>query len=129
MSFALFRERLRWLLLVVVVVSQSAPAGVVLCIGAGNHRAIETVASTRCHPTSTGMRDDGCPKGCQDTPLNEGRAIRSGRAADVTAMTSLPYLAASPASDFFLGSAPFLPAPFRIAPASRGRLRSTVLLI
>jgi hypothetical protein len=63
---------------------------VVLCV-AGDHRAIEVVPGLSCEPGSRFFgallevppcQDDGCPRGCTDTALNSGPALRAPTDSD-----------------------------------------------
>ena len=70
------RRGLRALLSVTVLLGTIAPR-LALCVGTGDHRALEFVGAACCLPASTGLDSlsGGCASHCTDTPLQTSAAI------------------------------------------------------
>jgi len=118
------RRALRFFLPLLLVASQAAPAGVVLCVDGGDHRRVETVAFSRCHANVA----DECSPDCRDTPLNEGPAIRtSNDAHEALAAAIAPAAAVVAASASDRGASRLLASPLRAGPPFGVALRSPIL--
>jgi hypothetical protein len=124
---------LRLVLGLLLVACQAAPAGVVLCVATEGHRAIEIVASARCHSYGTASevacaeRDEGCPQGCRDTPLPYGAAIRAASGVADGDISPAPCLAVDPVSVGGSSRSQVVPRSTHLPRIPDVRLRSTVL--